>query len=345
MKQYAIHLTALVASLSLLSLAGCSQEELEWRNAQMSNGIIYQGTANKPFSGSIKHMPEKNIGMSYGWNDMLVAYNKSMNSIKAANQTWIGQPWVCDVNAKEGKLSGPATCYSSYSNSKRYEAIFKDGALTGDVSIYSEDGKTILLKGEMNQGALDGKLEIYSPKTGKIIGQYNMTDKKIDGSQETFDELTGNVIYQAQAKNGKYIGDVKTFSAEGKVTSVISYVNGLKEGTARQWDTASGRLLIEANYHLGLLEGERTEWNPDGSLFTHSLYAGNAMVKELPLDNKTNDSDTAVTMVTKMVASNSAEQCSDAWIAAFHKEAGEDAMISSDQLGEWEVWCQEGKMP
>lgn len=37
--------------------------------------------------------------------------------------------------------------------------------------------------------------------------------------------------------------------------------------------------------------------------------------------------------------------CLDDWIAAFRKEAGEDAMIVSEQLNEWEGWCSEGKRP
>jgi uncharacterized protein YecT (DUF1311 family) len=37
--------------------------------------------------------------------------------------------------------------------------------------------------------------------------------------------------------------------------------------------------------------------------------------------------------------------CEDQWIVAFRKEVGEDAMISADQLSEWEGWCKEGKKP
>lgn len=37
--------------------------------------------------------------------------------------------------------------------------------------------------------------------------------------------------------------------------------------------------------------------------------------------------------------------CLDDWIAAFRKEAGEDAMIGSEQLDEWKDWCSEGKRP
>lgn len=39
------------------------------------------------------------------------------------------------------------------------------------------------------------------------------------------------------------------------------------------------------------------------------------------------------------------EQCLNAWIEAFRKDLGEDAMIVGEQLSEWEGWCSEGKLP
>ena len=37
--------------------------------------------------------------------------------------------------------------------------------------------------------------------------------------------------------------------------------------------------------------------------------------------------------------------CVDQWGAAFHRENGEDAMIISDMLDEWEKWCKAGNHP
>lgn len=39
------------------------------------------------------------------------------------------------------------------------------------------------------------------------------------------------------------------------------------------------------------------------------------------------------------------EACSSKWIDAFHKENGEDAMITGDQLDEWDQWCAKGRLP
>lgn len=39
------------------------------------------------------------------------------------------------------------------------------------------------------------------------------------------------------------------------------------------------------------------------------------------------------------------DQCLDAWVNAYRKEEGEDAMVTHDQSTEWESWCSEGKRP
>lgn len=39
------------------------------------------------------------------------------------------------------------------------------------------------------------------------------------------------------------------------------------------------------------------------------------------------------------------DACVDSWLKAFKKETGDDSMISMDQMGEWDKWCQQGKYP
>lgn len=42
---------------------------------------------------------------------------------------------------------------------------------------------------------------------------------------------------------------------------------------------------------------------------------------------------------------SSSEGCLDAWIAAYRKEIGDEAMIVSEQIDEWKDWCSEGRLP
>ena len=37
------------------------------------------------------------------------------------------------------------------------------------------------------------------------------------------------------------------------------------------------------------------------------------------------------------------DQCVDHWVDAYRKDAGEDAVVTQDQLDEWMGWCKAGK--
>jgi len=39
------------------------------------------------------------------------------------------------------------------------------------------------------------------------------------------------------------------------------------------------------------------------------------------------------------------DNCLDTWIAAYRKEIGDEAMIVSGQIDEWNQWCDEGQLP
>jgi hypothetical protein len=42
-------------------------------------------------------------------------------------------------------------------------------------------------------------------------------------------------------------------------------------------------------------------------------------------------------------STNDTDQCVDHWVEAYRKDAGEDAVVTQDQLDERDGWCKEGK--
>ena len=40
-----------------------------------------------------------------------------------------------------------------------------------------------------------------------------------------------------------------------------------------------------------------------------------------------------------------ADECLDAWIAAYRQEEGDEVAIIHDQITEWQQWCSEGRLP
>lgn len=82
--------------------------------------------------------------------------------------------------------------------------------------------------------------------------------------------------------------------------------------------------------------------------FDHQNWAGlmDASCRDsrcgyIALVNRNNALATRLEALGPVQAGNPApESCVDAWIAAFRKEAGEEALIVNEQLNEWNDWCE-----
>jgi len=327
------HFSLLAVSVGLLSLTGCGSSELDFRNAQISNGKIYEGKENKPYTGLVRNMPESTIREATGaLNDLLAIYNQHMGKFKASESLLYGRHLICDSEVKEGSLSGQTDCYTPNTKLKRYTVQYESGNFDGGVSIYAPDGKTLLLKSAFKRNAIDGKLEIYGPHTEKLIGQYHSTNGKADGDQTSWDEYTGKMTYQVTAKDGVYVGVMKSWTADGVLIAEVPFVEGVKSGLIKTWRD-NGKPMEFLTVLNGSKNGPSQEWDEDGKLIRSGTYKQGEWYPDAP----------PVTETTIVGAEDNS--CSTKWIDAFHKEKGEDAMITSSQLGEWDQWCTEGKLP
>jgi hypothetical protein len=48
---------------------------------------------------------------------------------------------------------------------------------------------------------------------------------------------------------------------------------------------------------------------------------------------------------TTQLGKQALDKCEQQWVDAFHKENGDDALISSDQIDAWDAVCKKGKNP
>src|SRR6218665_1412757 len=44
-----------------LLLAGCSKPVLDWRNAEVNNGLVYAMGENEPFTGNVTNIPREQL--------------------------------------------------------------------------------------------------------------------------------------------------------------------------------------------------------------------------------------------------------------------------------------------
>lgn len=326
----------LAISGTVLLASGCSDPTLDYRNAQLSNGMIYNTQDNTPFTGLITNLPNQSLAFDANLNDTLAAVNKTVERYGGQAQMFYFRSLMCNSEVENGYLTGLTTCFMPNSDTKRYTANYDGGRLHGEFEVYAVDGSTVLAEGEFKDGNLEGKLEIYSPNNGQLVRRNISTNGVLDGLQEQWDENTGKLVSRVNAVNGQYVGLYETWSA-GVKTSEVPFVNGMRNGVARAWDPVTEALIEEVTYVDNAMDGPSKKWSSDGTLLKSGTYKRNAYYE---------DSVSVAASPTSSHASDDAPaECVDLWIQAFRSEKGDDAFINSEQLGEWSNWCDEGKRP
>lgn len=182
-----------------------------------------------------------------------------------------------------------------------------DGVVNGDTLCKIASTGNPLLKFVFKHGALDGKLTIYAAKN------------------------SGVTIVDAVYGDGLLNGPSKIFSAStGKVIHSVAWEKGVSAGTEEIFDESTGTLTFTANIVNGQYDGEAKAYSADGKLISTTVWKNGA-----------------AQLSGQVVAANSAgeDACVDAWISAYQKEKGADAMIAADQTEEWRGSCKQGKKP
>ncbi|MBO9552243.1 hypothetical protein [Pseudomonas sp.] len=319
----------IAGTAALLSLAGCSESQLDYRNAQVNNGLIYANSENKPFTGLVTNLPETFLRTNSGYMDTLFNLNQTLKKIKSEKNMYMGRPFVCDAQVEDGFISGSVSCYQPRSRTMRYSAEYKSGNMNGVLQIFAIDGKTLLAKTSFIQDQVDGATQIWSPNTGKLIYLRNARNGKSEGLLENYDENTAQTTYRAEAKAGYIVGTAESFSADGKRLSQVPYDDGVPHGVAYEWDANTGNMTKLITFDHGAWTGESKKWTPDGTLVSHQIYDRNVIVEDkfepAPSENQ--------------IANANTDQCVEALIKKFRSSNGEDALIRSDQIAEWESDC------
>lgn len=321
---------ALVGIVGLWA-AGCSQNVLDFRNAEVSNGKIYADGANKPFTGKVTHIPDGQIlrnqaVMPSFFQPLRVLYlQKDGHMLDKVLLTGS----LCDVQVREGVLHGETICKFPQSDAKRYEMTFKEGRLDGQITFYGPPPRNwVVVKGAVSEGVLDGTLEVISPKTQKLVHRQHLKKGVNQGSETVWDEDTGQEVGKATYVDGKVDGPILRFAADGKTPVYRAVaIRGVLNGTEEIFDPKTGVLTRKVEWSHGKRHGAWKEWDPDGKLRVDNVY----------------QDDRLVSTRNARAASPDSADCERAWLEAHRRHVGPDAPVSAAQLGEWQEMCQEGK--
>lgn len=186
------------------------------------------------------------------------------------------------------------------------DANTKDGSMNGEV-ICGAYESIPLLKITYKDGIIDGAFTVYNYKN------------------------KDSIIAEAMFDNGKITGKsvINSFKT-GKIIHTANWKNGIAEGVEQAFDETSGNVTFRGNIINGKYDGDASRYSAEGKLIETSTYKNGVL-------QPTSQS------VTKSVTS--VEQCVDAWVVAYRKEQGADAIVTADQSSEWEGLCKEGKTP
>lgn len=320
-------------ALMAFLVTACGSDVLDYRSAEISNGLFYEVGANKPFNGTVTNVPESVMPFSDGMNDLLVSMNTVLDKKKRQQDILIGRHLFCDVSTKKGVLDGPAECKNPRSETVRYRLGYKGGVARGEVVVFSYDGQQVLAEGALDDGLLNGAMRLYSPITGEVIVQASLVDNYLHGLHEMFHEETGELTYSATYVDGVLDGEVVRYSADGILVYRGQYEQGVKTGVHEEFSAQTGERAVSAEWANNQLMGTVKKWDESGALVEHLVYDRGMVVADKlskPAGSAAMDAD---------------EPCLEQWIAAYRQEKGPEAIVTAAQLDEWSGWCASGMLP
>jgi antitoxin component YwqK of YwqJK toxin-antitoxin module len=360
-----ILLTAWLISLS--TVAGCSQPVLDYRNAEVSDGLIYAAGANEPFTGSVTHVPDSFIIHGDGHAKFMKEAVGNEYAAARMVQAILGRDSstsLCTASARKGYIDGTALCYRPQSDTRIIEARFASGQLTGKFVYYNPDKPDQkLTEGSFDDGGQpDGTQKIYSASTGELVTKLNWSHGLYDGDYAKYNESNGKLVLKGSFVDGKANGTSEQYTPDGRqLIARVGHKNGYLDGREEHFDAETGkRTLLVDQWIEGKINGNRKIWDKQGTLISDENFSNGVLVPSKGSDVQSNSLKNQLTeaLTSPSPAASSQQQnaakesppvtdldaCVGGWTTAYHKEAGADAMVTTDQLDEWQEWCRQGKL-
>lgn len=325
--------TRLAALLLGLALAGCGQDVLDFRNAEVSQGKLYKEGANKPFSGKVTNVPHAQMPKA-AWMNIFLIVDKVIEEQQPSYQ--LGTV-LCDAEFDQGLLDGDVVCTLRGLDEPFMTMKYEKGSLEGTMKVasYKTPGVT-LAQATYRGGVLDGQLIVNHPDTGALVNSTQWRAGKLHGAEEGYSLKTGKLSHKATYVDGRFDGEFLQYGADGKqVIKKVPFVAGKRHGVEEEY-SPEGQLIQRKRWTEDLKDGLFEEWNPQGQLVQTQLW--NRGIGDWPIKSPSQQA------TGQTASAGSLTGCVDGWTAAFRKENGDDAMVTMDQLGEWEAWCREGKV-
>jgi len=260
--------TAATLLISLTILSGCGKT-LDFRNAELSNGSIYEAGENTPFSGKVTNIPYARLpvaplGRIVQMTSTAAGGNQAVSELVIGNAVAAmlgnGNALLCDVQVSDGELDGDALCRLAATKKQVFELAFKENMVDGDVVIHDPANHSVKrAEASFVKGKLDGVLKIYSADGKVIVNSASFKDGLGEGTEEIRHPRTGKVIRQVNWTGGKQTGQEKTWNEEGVLLSELEWTDGKQSGVEKRYDETGKVLLADLVWKSGTATGMQIE--------------------------------------------------------------------------------------
>lgn len=266
-------------ALATLGLSGCFNEEIDARQTQEIQGLLYKVHADDPFTGRVLNYPMNFLGIL------------SLGS--------------CAMDIKKGLPDGEVVC-SDNNGKVLATGEFTAGKRNGKEEKFDPASGKKTFSGNWANGLQDGLQEQFSPKTGNKILEVNYTAGKKDGRERAWDDATEKLIADLEWEGGKRTG----FDNRG--TQMRTYLNDQLNGVQKNLSIGDGHFYIESeeNYVNGKKDGVQKRFTPKGEVTELSVFE-NDKIRSRTVDKYSYSSGKRVHHVNLLALSDDANQFMD----------------------------------
>lgn len=208
-----------------LCLSACSKPVLDWRNADLSSGTIFESGSNEPFDGLVTNVPHGKLEPHLG---ALRTVLSNLNTNQSASMPALlgGMQYLCDVDVKDGLIADHFLCRYHDSQVMAYEGHLTDGGLEGETVFHNASGAKVVVL-PMANGKVDGRIRIYfaeNPEQPSL--EADVVDNGFNGELIGY-HLNGQVRTMGQYANSVPTGVWEGYRKEdGTVSERITYEDG-----------------------------------------------------------------------------------------------------------------------
>ncbi|NIE82548.1 MULTISPECIES: toxin-antitoxin system YwqK family antitoxin [Burkholderia] len=258
------------------------------------------------------------------------------------------------VAFRNGNADGRMEVYSPTTHRLVHTLTWANGVLNGEEDGFDETTSNRVLHATLVNGLYDGEFVRYAPDGTQVTYRAKFVNGRPDGIEEAYDPHTGRLTGHAEYASGVLNGIVKRWDTDGRLVYEKEYQNGQPLRNEAVAVCVNQRDLQHQSQEGEDISALLNEWEAQCREELHGAFStapGTAAASSATAGSGSTDAE--ITRAIRAAAneavsapagrSTPVDACVDQWTAAFHRESGDDAIITADQLGEWQSWCKEGK--